>query len=491
MSFDSTGLTLQRYDEILETLNARLQDTLGQPVDVSENSVVGHLHSNFAYALAELWEMGQGVYDSTKLYDAEGEGLDNLAILSGIVRESAKQTQGTLYFTGLDGTEIISGSRLKSIRDETFVTKNTFTITSASCVTARLHISIVLDSTNYVVSVNGVNYSITSGVSATREEIFDALKVELDGSLSASIDTTVVVDAEDDTLTYLEIDLINKVTTLNINASTYMHFDFVVTPFTVYSEEYGPIAGDALSINGIITSRNGLYSVVNPSDLTIGSLEETDDVLRLRILNDFTTVGSGTVESILTSVRAIENVAAVFVRENTTTSTDAAGLPPKSYEVIVHEGLAQDIGNVIWKTKPAGIHLHKDPINGVDVTVVDFNGYEKEVRFSRPTEKYVTVNVDYTIYDEEEFIGAEAITAAKQAILEYGSSLSIDNDVIAKRFLQAIYNSASGFGDLVIEVGYNDSPVITPVSFVESSLAISETEISSFALDRINFTDVT
>jgi len=64
MALTSDGLTIKRFTEIVEDLNSGLKSNIGEDVDTSQNSLFGNIHSNFAFSLAELWELVQGVYDS-------------------------------------------------------------------------------------------------------------------------------------------------------------------------------------------------------------------------------------------------------------------------------------------------------------------------------------------------------------------------------------------------------------------------------------------
>ena len=258
MSFDSTGLTPKRYAEIVEELNTQLRALVGPEVDTAENSLIGNMHSNFSLALSQLWELAQDVYDAGDLYNAEGTSLENLARIVGISRNPTTQTRGTAFFTGADGTTIGSGSRVTSVRGDEFQVESTFNIRSDSCVQAKLYVAIVQNSTDYRVSIDDVVYSYTSDADATITKILTNL--ESVTAVDGSVTTKAVIDAQDESNSYLLIERDDNTSTSSLSATFYLVFDDVVTPAIIHSTNYGAVPGDALSINSISTGVTGWYS---------------------------------------------------------------------------------------------------------------------------------------------------------------------------------------------------------------------------------------
>lgn len=482
MALDSTGLTIKRAPEILEELNAGIKERLGSNVDTSAFSLMGNFHSNLAIRLAQLYELSQALYDAGNLYNAEGVGLDNLGIQVGVSRKPATRTEGIAYFEGADGVSIPANTIVATGRGDEFFNTTGFTISSSNCVKTRVYIGLLVDSTEYKVNLDGVDYTHTSDASATYQEVLEGLQTSVD--LSGLVTTTVVLDAESPENSYLELDKDDKNTSMTVSGISYIVFDYNVTPQRIYSKEYGPIVGDALTITNIITGVTNWYSVTNPSDFSLGTSIETDNDFRIRILNEFNAVGSGTVDSIATALVRLDGVEDVIVKENTGDTTDAESIPAKSFEVVVNGGLDDDIAQTIWANKPAGIYAHGSEI----VDIVDFNGYEKTIRFSRATIKYITIRVTYSLYSEEDFPSG-AIDAAKTAILlQADDTLSMGSDVIAKRFLGAVYGAATGFGDITIEVATKDNPNDTVLEGdYQDVIAISDREVTSFSTTRMVF----
>tara|TARA_R110002074_G_scaffold258926_5_gene431447 strand:- start:119 stop:1570 length:1452 start_codon:yes stop_codon:yes gene_type:complete len=483
MPLTSEGLTIKRFPEIKQQLDENLKANYVDPLDISENSVIGNLHVNFATSIAEVFEFGQGIWDAQNLYNAEGEGLDNIALQVGITRNQATRSVSTsVQFTGLDGTAIPKDSRIVSVRGDEFYTDRDFVISSTLCLETRVYIAVLVSGENYGIRLDDVDYFYAAGVTPTYLEILNGLKDEL--LVDGSVTPTVVVDPDSEELSYLHIDKVVKTSTMSVTGSSYLYYDYVVTPSSVRSVEFGQVAGDAFAVNSILTGVSGWYGVVNPEDFILGASLEDDIDLRKRIFDDFSTVGAGTVDSIGTNVKRVPDVADAVVIENTS-AVEVDGIPPKSYEVVVYEGIPEPIAQSLWSTKPAGIYMEGD----VSVQIKDFNGYDQVVRFSRPTEKYIFINVQYSVYNEEDF-PAGTIDQAKLAMLVFGdNNHSIDDDVIAKRFLGPLYTATTGFGNIEIEVGTSTDPNIAPSTFSDE-IPVSLREVATFATNRMTFTPI-
>lgn len=487
MALDATGLTVQSFTEILENLNTNLKANLGQTVDTSENSLLGVINNLLASSLSDLNELAQGLYDSTSLLKAEGEALENLALLVGYLRTPATSTSGVAYFIGADGTDIPEGSSVSSVRGDEYLTTEPVQIAAQDCVNARLGVAVVQDNEDYVVTIDAVTETYTSDANATITEILTGLEALI--ALNSDVTTNLVIDLDEEADSYLEIDKVNKDIPMSITAISYIDFPQATTSSIISAAQTGAIAGDAEAIINILTPIVGWEAVINPTDFGLGADLETDEELRLRVLSGYSTVGSATPDTIGSILLEVAGVTAVKVKENITEVIDGDGIPPKSYECIVNDGDAQDIGNTIWETKPAGIRTHGD----ISVLVDDFNGQEQTVKFSRPTTKYAHISVYYTKYNEEDF-PVDGEDTMKQAMLEFGDTLTIDNDVIPQRFVGVIYPEVSGILDLDIEIAttanVNDDPVASPIDpFTNQPIPYSDEEISSFAISRMTVTE--
>jgi uncharacterized phage protein gp47/JayE len=221
------------------------------------------------------------------------------------------------------------------------------------------------------------------------------------------------------------------------------------------SVETGPIDCPLYTLTEIDTPVSGLDRVWNTFEVSIGRNEETDSELRLRRENTLQVAGNATVEAIRSKLLNLVGVSAAFVFENDTLVVDLDGRPAKSFEAVVQGGDDQEIADKIWEAKPAGIQTY----GSSSEVVVDSQGAPHTIYFSRPTEVPIYVSIDLTIDDSFPDNGA---ALAQQAILDYGASLTIGDDVIVYPKLVASLNSIPGILDMIIRI--DDAPVSTTPS---------------------------
>lgn len=156
----------------------------------------------------------------------------------------------------------------------------------------------------------------------------------------------------------------------------------------------------------------------------------------------------------------------------------SGGRPPKSFETVVQGGTDQAVALKIWQLKPAGI----ETFGNTQVIIVDSQGNNQPINFSRATPIYIWANIILTLNPQETFPpNGQQLVA--QAILAYGNSLGIGVDVFIQRVQAAIF-SVTGIASAVVQLArtlnVNDIP-----SYGTSDIDIGETEISVWNLNRI------
>lgn len=115
----------------------------------------------------------------------------------------------------------------------------------------------------------------------------------------------------------------------------------------------------------------------------------------------------------------VDVICAIY--ENNTDVTDSSGRPPHSIEVVVSGGTDQDIADFIWSVKPAGIQTY----GSSSATVSDSNGDSQTIYFSRPTYKYVHLEVTIDSYYAEEQFPLDGVDQIKAAIFDYAEDFSL------------------------------------------------------------------
>lgn len=167
---------------------------------------------------------------------------------------------------------------------------------------------------------------------------------------------------------------------------------------TFRSELAGVVVANPGAITQIVTPVAGLVSVSNLTPGGGGLNIETDEELRLRRTQSLSRAGATTIDAIRADVLAVEGVQSIFVVENVL-SVPWEGIPAKSFEVFVWDGIGQiadndQIAQAIWETKPAGI-LAWGSSSGVAKDVL---GQSRTVLFTRLTQVpiYVILHVQKT-----------------------------------------------------------------------------------------------
>lgn len=216
----------------------------------------------------------------------------------------------------------------------------------------------------------------------------------------------------------------------------------------------------------------GLTNAVTFENAEVGVEEETDTQLRERFLFSRTKNAQNSAEAITAKISALPDVKQVRVLENNTAQRDAFGVEPHSIDVIVYGGNDEEIANVIYQNKGAGvglqgntlINLKKDgetrPIRFDKVSLVDIQVSMRCVRYEDFTEidkeqiKKLLANQSFKIgqavslsrlYSPINQVGGFWVKELK--IARKGQQLKAENVALQPRDLARIMES-----DIAIEV---------------------------------------
>lgn len=466
------GFVRKRLEDIRLELISQFESEFGA-IDVSPSSVFGVIIGIMAKEFADEWELAEAVYYSLYPASADGISLDNVGDLTGISRLGATQTLGIIQATGIIGTAINIGSVVSTENaGDRFTISNNEAITTTAIVSTLIKVDTVIDALDYTVSINGTPSTFNSGVSATAEIIAAGVVAQLlisPESIDAvdNLDGTFIVSSPDFTVEFSAIitaELVFETATINI---------------PVIAEEFGSIQGLVNTVTVIETPIAGWDSVNNDLDLNVGREIETDEQFRIRRASSLQISGAGTVEAIRSRLLQVDNVTAVFVEENDTDLIDGNGRPPHSFESVIAGGDDQDIADLIWLIKPAGIQT----FGTETVPIIDSQGGTHNILFSRATEIYLHVRITLTLTPEETYpIDGDAQVA--QNVLEYGQTHTIGNDVYVQRFLTPI-NEVVGIANALVEIATSPNAGDPAGVYQTTNLAISNTEVAVFDSGRI------
>lgn len=212
-------------------------------------------------------------------------------------------------------------------------------------------------------------------------------------------------------------------------------------------------------ITTIKTPIEGVDEVTNPSPSSGGRNIESDYELVERYSNLPSATGSS-IPALYAALMNIESVIAVKIFENSGNAIDANMLPPKSIEVVIQGGNNEDIAQIIYNKKPGGIDTH----GSIEVAIIDEQGIERIVRFSRP--ENVNVYVIYEIETNNEWSNDNINIIKRNAVIYIGGidDLLIEHEGvgIAKTVyawkLIAAQSGILGIDAINIKLGTSPSP---------------------------------
>ena len=262
---------------------------------------------------------------------------------------------------------------------------------------------------------------------------------------------------------------------VNVNDITAPGGPIVGVPFE--GEVTGPVQALAGTLTVIAEPVVGWNSVTNPADAVEGENIEGDILLRLRREDELARVGSTTVDAIRADVLDVTGVESVTVFENTGLDVDGEGLPGKSFEVVLFDGIApaaddDEIAQAIWDTKPAGI----EDFGSSSGTAVDSQGDDHTISFTRVTVREVHLEFDLTV-DAATYAGDAAV---ETAVADFGdANLGIGEDVVLAELCVPVFGVGGVVDITETRAGFAPSPAGTV------NLVIGSREIADLDTGRI------
>jgi hypothetical protein len=212
----------------------------------------------------------------------------------------------------------------------------------------------------------------------------------------------------------------------------------------------------------------------NSTDAVVGNDLETDPDFRLRREALLRVIGAGTVEAIRAKLLTIDDVIQAMVFENVELTTDGDGLPGKAFEAVVQGGDDQEIADAIWEVKPAGMLAHGD----VTKTVTDSQDIDHEIKFSRPEEIPIFIDLEVTV--DADIFPADGASQIETALKEYGDALNVGDTVYALAF-KSVPLSIAGVLDVT---AYTIDDVDPPVGSI--NIVLTSRQLATFDLEDIN-----
>lgn len=464
MSLTDQGFVRRRFDEIVLNLSEKFQNALG-PVKVDADSVTGQIINIFSIELADLEEVMQDVYDSMYPSTAEGTSLDGAVSFIGIERLSSEPTTVPCVCYGKEGTVVSKNAIASSFSGYNFLNTKAIVITRTNCVDLTISVPEVIANTNYLITIDGTTYSYSAQLGDSKETILNALKSSMSAPLIATLDSE-----------QLNIKKSDKITSFSFYASETLKIESLGTLTYFDCVETGAIPVPVGDVNKVVSQLSGWEEIYNPVPGDTGRNRETDIELRERYYNSVRISGAATAESIIANlINDNPTVSYAKIYENRS-NYEKDGMPPHSFEIVVTGGTDQEIAETIYKYKPAGIETH----GNVSRPVEDINGDEIIIKFSRAISVPIYVRVTVLSLTDEEELTDSLASAIISAVLTYGNSLQISQDVFYQRFYGPIFSNTSGVENIKVEVSTDGT------TYKEDDISIGKAEQATFSDSRIS-----
>lgn len=242
---------------------------------------------------------------------------------------------------------------------------------------------------------------------------------------------------------------------------------------TFRAVETGPLdatTGDSFTIETPVFGWSGVTITANA---TVGRDLETDSELRARSDNALSALGAATFAGLISELLNLEGVTNVGIIENKREIIDGDGRPPHCFETVVTGGTDTEIAQVVWDNKPLGIQTFGSETDNV----TDSQGNTQTVNWSRPTAVDIYVDITGTAVAAD-YPGDSAL---EQAILDFGNTLAVGDDVLYLAVMNAIYDNIPGMLTLTVELS-----TVSVGAATVTNIAIGPTEIADFSLANIN-----
>lgn len=470
---DKNGLTIKTLAVIKDEIDVDLKAVFGDQINTRDETIFGQFKGIAAERESLIWELLEAVYNSQYPDTAQGTSLDNIAALSALTRFAAEasKVEGQALF-GTIGTVVPVGTVFSVSGSPTtqFAADTEITLGVGGDEVQDIDFSAPPTSGSFALDLNGQITALiqwndnAAAVQTALNNLSNLSGVVVVGDFTAGF--TITFSGSDGKQP--QALLVEDSNTLD--AGGVVVITIVETTLGIYqgqvdctSIEAGPKIASAKTLSIIDNPIAGLDSVFNPVDAIIGRDEETDSEYRIRRRDRIITSQAGPTGAIRNSILKLNDdtdkipLQSVLVFENVTTAIDFRGLPPKSIEAFVYQegGTTtrdQEIAEAILPSKAGGIEAHGD----IPFILQDSQGFDKSIKFSRPTGIDIYLELDLTITAAYPSDGDSQV---KSILVNWGNSLGVGQDVIIFPTLVAQLDAVPGITDVIIRIGIAPAPV--------------------------------
>lgn len=186
---------------------------------------------------------------------------------------------------------------------------------------------------------------------------------------------------------------------------------------TATAQTKGPINPQNNTVIVIKTPTYGWTNVTNTGVVVVGAEPQTDEELHQEQQRATSNTAYRQIDAIYAGLLNVPGVEFARVYQNTGLTADSRGIDAKSVAAVVVGGTNEDIANSIAR-KSANINSF---FGSTEVDVTDIQGHVNKIKFIRPEEVEIDVEVNITITDSSQFPASteDAKNQIKKNIVSY------------------------------------------------------------------------
>lgn len=484
-----SGFTKKTLSDIRVEIEEAERGSLGGSLNLLATSVLGQLNSIFGDKVRELWDVAEAVYRAFYPDSASAEALEGVCAITGVTRIPAEPSRVTLDRLYLDDGVTVPAGSLVGIGSTGARFSTLSDVSNALGYAATFSVEAESVDDGPIVGLSGTidtiqtpisGWSAASALSSGNSEPFalvdgQHLLVRVDDvPLAAKFETADFVDISNATAAEVAAKISSEIPSLTASD------EGGVVRIRNTSED----SGNSIQVTGgqanpALGFSTDLIKGFNSLDANLGRNLETDAELRERREIELEVQGAATLEAIRADVSNVDGVEFCHVNENDTDTTIDSWFLPHSIEVIVYEGDDQEVGEMIFNSKAAGIATCGYPGLTTTVTVTDSQEIDHEVNFTRPDE--VEIYVDATVYldPESENVPIDVEDQIKAAIVAEAANVGVADVLYILHFVSAALH-VPGVKDVTL---FKMDTVFPPTG--TSNISLGVRAISLFDTSRI------
>ena len=449
--FNDSGITTKTIGEfrqgMVDSAKVAFADKLdGRELRADDSSVLGRLFAIISKPLAQNEEILPLILQSMDMNSAEGQQLDNILWnLHRIKRKGESQSTGLAILYGDIGTYIAVGSEVaNSLTGDTYKTDSNIELGTNFVTGVDVRVESLTGTTKISYSIEGLLSQSSAIVTelSSRDDTTRKVADRVVDSINSQSSYLIATRNNDNTVRIL---VKEQFRVANFSVSDTLTILRSYAPVYITSTTYKSRESTVGQVNTIRTSTMGWRGVHNPFYIRPSQGVESDEDYRYRGKLKQTN-GFGKYSSILMAIKSVRGVVYENIQQNTSSNPTNSGIINNGVAITVMGGNEDDIAYAIFNSVSEGIMTSGDILK----MVKDVNGFEHEIRFSRPILVPLQISMSLVTYPNFPINGNSNI---RQAIVEWFNNLDVGEDIHYSRLYEPV-NSIQGFAVKNLKFGY-------------------------------------